>query len=127
MRVYLSGPMRGYPNLNFPAFDAAASYLRDNGHAVLSPAEVDRAEGFLPGTDEEAGLVSTEAHRQYMRRDIELLLRESLDAIILLPGWRRSRGSIIELIVGQALGLTVLALVGEELVEITDIVEGVLA
>ncbi len=40
MKVYLSGPMRGHPNLNFPAFHKYAKKLRKKGHVVISPAEM---------------------------------------------------------------------------------------
>lgn len=42
MRIYLAGPMSGYPNFNFAAFDFAARKLRDLGFGVFSPAENER-------------------------------------------------------------------------------------
>jgi len=39
MKLYLAGPMRGYPEFNHPAFHAAAAELRASGHAVFNPAE----------------------------------------------------------------------------------------
>lgn len=37
--VYLSGPMTGLPDFNYPAFHDAAQRLRSIGHRVESPAE----------------------------------------------------------------------------------------
>lgn len=47
-RVYLSGPMTGLPDLNFPAFHAAAAQLRAQGLEVVNPAEinVDASKGW---------------------------------------------------------------------------------
>jgi len=39
LRLYLSGPMRGIPEQNHPAFHAAAQRLRLIGHEVYNPAE----------------------------------------------------------------------------------------
>lgn len=96
--AYVAGPMRGYDNFNFPAFDRAAKRLREDGWTVLSPAEHDREGGFdetknsLEGFDLEAA----------MRWDISAIL--SADAIMLLPGWRASSGTAIEMTVAKAVG-----------------------
>jgi len=37
-RIYLSGPMTGLPELNFPAFAAMTASLRAGGHTVTNPA-----------------------------------------------------------------------------------------
>lgn len=39
--LYISGPITGMPDLNFPAFHAAAAALRAAGYTVTNPAELD--------------------------------------------------------------------------------------
>ena len=44
-KKYLAGPMRNYPQFNFPAFDSAAAYLRvlyGSLATVVNPADHDR-------------------------------------------------------------------------------------
>lgn len=38
-RLYVAGPMSGYPENNYPAFHDATDRLRDAGFAVVNPAE----------------------------------------------------------------------------------------
>ncbi|MDP4455455.1 DUF4406 domain-containing protein, partial [Escherichia coli] len=42
MKIYIAGPMTGYPDYNRAAFNAKASELMAEGHIVLNPA-------MLPG------------------------------------------------------------------------------
>jgi hypothetical protein len=90
-RVYISGPMTGLPDLNFPAFNAAAATLRAQGLDVVNPAEINPD-----------GSASWEA---CMRADIKALC--DCDAIALLPGWERSRGAHLELHLAHRLGMQV--------------------
>ena len=39
-RVYVAGPMRGYVDYNYPAFDSACEVLREAGYDVVSPHEI---------------------------------------------------------------------------------------
>lgn len=87
MRIYVAGPMTGYPDLNFPAFHAAAAALRAQGHHVENPAEIN--------ADPKAQWLDC------MRMDITRLV--TCDAVYLLPGWEKSRGAKVEH--GLAVGL----------------------
>lgn len=91
MKVYISGPMTGYPEFNYPAFNAAARQLRMHGYLVVNPAELD--------TD-----TSKEWHH-YMRNDIRELV--DCDEIVTLPGWEKSRGATLEVFIGTQLGMSV--------------------
>jgi len=88
--------MRGLPDFNFPAFDAAADDLRSRGFDVFSPAELDRD---LDGPGVERPFVD------YMARDLPEVC--SADAIVLLPGWQRSTGARLEAHVAAAVGVKV--------------------
>lgn len=101
MRVYLAGPMTGYDKWNFPAFDEYAARLRATGKYVISPAELDRDAGF----DENDERLPDNFMFDAMRRDIEALLQ--VDAVVLMPGWEKSKGVAIELAVAKALGLRI--------------------
>lgn len=114
MKVYVAGPMRGYPLWNFPAFDAASADLRSWGFEVVSPAELDRAIGF----DEHTGVLPDGFVEGALRRDIEALLE--VDGVVLLPGWRASSGVAIELTVARALGLAIYELVDGGLADLEN-------
>lgn len=112
MRLYVAGPMRGLPNLNFPAFDAATATLRAAGHSVFSPAERDRALGFDETLETLEGFDLAAA----MRDDLDHIVRIA-EGIALLPGWERSKGATIERRVAEATGKRVFLFDGAGLVE----------
>ncbi len=109
MKIYVAGPMRGYPQFNFPAFLDAAAKLRTAGHEVFSPAEHDMAGGFDP-----SGCNGSFDDPKYLRQGFSL--REALcadltwicthaDGVALLPGWEKSLGATAEQATALALGL----------------------
>lgn len=91
MRLYLAGPMRGYDEFNFPAFKAAATALRDQGHHVFNPAENSAHDADI---------------RTCMAIDTAWIC-SSAEAIALLPGWENSRGAKAELALAEAIGLPI--------------------
>ena len=92
MKVYLSGPMTGIPDFNFPAFHAEAARLRAAGLHVVNPAEIN------PDT--------TMSWHECMRADIKALC--DCDTLALLPGWESSQGAHLELHIAHRLGLRVI-------------------
>lgn len=95
---YLSGPMSGLPDFNFPAFNDCAAKLRADGWHVFNPAE-----NFDGRTDL--------ARNVYMTADFKHLLSVADDpgfevrAIIMLPGWSGSQGARVEVAMALEMGL----------------------
>lgn len=98
MKLYLAGPMRGYPDCNFPAFHKAAAELRAAGYEVWSPAENDVVIGLTSVTAQNVKL------KDAMRLDLPALLDQ--DAIAVLEGWERSTGATLEAYVANAVGMS---------------------
>jgi hypothetical protein len=92
LRVYLAGPMRGYKDFNFPAFDDAKKVLEHKGYEVVSPADIDRVKGH---TD----------NRGYAERDVKEIL--TCDMIYLLKGWTKSIGATAEFMIARWIQLEV--------------------
>jgi hypothetical protein len=114
MRVYLAGPMRGVSEFNFPAFMAAAVFLRAQGHMVFNPAERDNEKygtdisvGNLTGSEVVAKETYGFSLREALGADAVWICREA-EAIALLPGWEKSKGAKAELALSEALGLVVM-------------------
>jgi hypothetical protein len=114
MKLYLAGPMRGIPLFNFPAFAAAATKLRAEGHEVFCPSEKDNerhgtniSAGNLTGSEEEAARKHCFNLRVALGQDLDWIC-EHADGIALLPGWENSKGAKAEYYTALALGLEVL-------------------
>lgn len=107
MMVYLAGPMRGYPEFNFPLFFEVEEALKQQqGWEVLSPARMDRQLGFDPknlkGTEQELAFLGFDLG-DAMRRDLNAITQ--CDGICLLPGWEKSRGARVEAQVANEINL----------------------
>jgi hypothetical protein len=102
---YLAGPMSGIPEHNFPAFRAAAADLRDQGYRVISPVELDEEDGF------DGGEVPSGSSRwaEFLARDVKIVASENVEALVLLPGWEKSRGAALEIHVARELGKKILS------------------
>lgn len=106
MKIYIAGPVFGYPNNNREAFEAAVLEIHDAwGYGVVTVNPLDIPPHEHPGTTcpttYPAG--SHDAACE-MRSDLEALL--DCDAIYLLKGWEHSRGANAEFAVAKALGMT---------------------
>jgi hypothetical protein len=109
MKVYIAGPMSGIPKFNIPAFDEAARVLRGRGFEVVSPAEVDgpvtREQLLTSENGDHADLPKDEGWSFYLSRDFRILADGGIDVIAVLPGWEKSRGARLEVLVGKELGI----------------------
>lgn len=97
--IYLSGPMTGLPDYNYPVFREAAKTLRSYGQVVFDPSEAFEGRTDLP-------------KEVYMRKDLEELLKA--DVVALLPGWQNSSGALLEVEVAKQCGIPIRLL--EELI-----------
>lgn len=88
---FVSGPMRGVPQNNFPRFKLVTDYLRSHGQSVWSPHEAFGGDTSRPLKD-------------YFAEDLSLLPRA--DSIVFLPGWQNSAGARIEYLLAKELGLS---------------------
>jgi len=98
MRVYISGPISGTEDYR-ERFLAAAVKIRSMGSDVVNPAAI---EEVLPVDDYEEIM------------DICLSLMDKCDAIVMLPGWRKSIGCNREY--GYAMGREMMVIEYETLV-----------
>ena len=83
IRYYISGPMAGYPEMNFPMFAEAVKFCNYHKIPNLSPHLIQHKSGDQPW-------------EEFLRKDIEEMLKHC-SGIILLPGWPQSKGARMEL------------------------------
>lgn len=93
--IYISGPMTGLPEENFPAFFAAQEWLEADGWIVINPAR----HGHISAT------MTYEALLELYLADIRALDPET-DAVYLLLGWAESPGAWMEYLEARRCGLT---------------------
>lgn len=107
LTAYLAGPMRHYPQFNFPAFLSAAADLDARGLRVVSPAQHDLDGGFDPSTmtGQEDLAASGFDLKAALAWDLQQVL--SADLVVLLDGWEQSAGAQAEVRTAQAAGIPV--------------------
>lgn len=89
--------MRGMPSCNFPAFARYTAMLRERGHEVLSPAELDLQSGFDPEVPRSEVDIAF-----FMARDLPHVCQS--EAVAVMPGWELSQGANIEVVVARMVG-----------------------
>lgn len=85
--IYVSGPMSGIEDLNFPLFNRVTAALRARGYSALNPVET---EGNTPCS-----------WLRCIAKDLISFEEHNVTAICLLPGWWKSYGAWVEVIAGR--------------------------
>ena len=88
---YLAGPMRGIKDENTPMFNKVATMLREYGYTVFNPAEAN--DGDL-------------SFEECMTVDLDAVVNKGANVAI-LPGWRKSLGSNVEVFSAYVCGKAV--------------------
>lgn len=88
LKIYIAGPMSGYPGLNWDAFDRKERELTAAGWDVVNPARMDREIGVNPDS------LGEYDYEDAARRDIDALF--GCDAIYLMAGFQFSKGACWE-------------------------------
>lgn len=104
-KIYLSGPMTGYPDFNYPEFHKNAELIRSYGYEVFNPAECFEGNQNLP-------------KEVYMREDIKAVL--DCQMVVTLPNWQQSSGALLEVEVARACGIDVIDLQEFLILETTE-------
>lgn len=90
-KLYIAGPMTGYPACNYPAFNMVEEHLLKAGFEVVNPAKVSAGQ---------------RAHYvDYLREDLRAML--DCDGVALLPDWEFSTGARNEVNVAGLLKMPV--------------------
>lgn len=90
--IYISGPMTGYPDYNFEAFNKKAEELEAEGWVVRNPAS--------------HGIVKDASRHDYLRYDAAQLV--TCSAIYMLEDWELSAGAYWEHELATFLGLGIM-------------------
>lgn len=104
-KIYIAGPMTGYPEFNFPAFHAAEERLKADGWWVFNPAKKDEeydlhAEAVRTGDAKLAAENGFDFRSAYLW-DVTRIIEG--DAIYMLDGWQFSPGAVGEHAVAVAM------------------------
>lgn len=104
---YLAGKMSGVKAFNFPMFDRYARVLREAGHNIVNPAELDheqeRADAIASpdGSPEHA---HSKPWLECLRRDLVYVLSDECQGVLAMPGWTDSAGARWETDAAQRAG-----------------------
>lgn len=101
MKIYIAGPMTGYPEFNRHAFQEIADKFQQQGFEVFNPA-VEQEQIPLEGT---TGFEKMPDLKAIIRKDVEGIL--GCDEIYMLQGWEKSTGAKAEHAVAMWLGINI--------------------
>ena len=91
--AYIAGPMRGYPENNYPAFMEAKRKLEQSNTCceIINPAELDKMLGVIESNIDS---MTTEEIRRILTADFKHLMK--CDYIYMLRNWEMSPGARAE-------------------------------
>jgi hypothetical protein len=96
--IYISGPMTGLPQYNYPAFFEVENILKskykfNKNLVILNPARIDDGSEYK----------FNHSRAYYIRKSIEMLLKAT--DIYVLKGWQDSEGAKLEIAIAKELKL----------------------
>ncbi len=106
--IYICGPMAGYPDLNRTAFDEAAALIEARGDRAVVPHDVGVREHDGPCPAVYGDKPAAQGDHDggcYLRADLAFMV--DADAVHVLPGWSRSRGAQIEVLLARLLRIPI--------------------
>jgi len=102
---YIAGPMTGLPEFNYPSFHKAENFLKKIFKKVINPARNFKGDQTLD-------------RPTYLREGIRQVTFEA-DCIVLLKGWKKSDGALLEVNIAEQLKLPVVKL--KDIKKVVDI------
>lgn len=87
-KIFIAGPMRGYPNYNFDKFDRIEKLLKDNGIECVNPGRISRKFKEVEVNND------INVYNEMVRLQQEA--QKTCNAILLLDGWQWSEGVKLE-------------------------------
>ncbi len=102
-KIYLSGPMRGFPDWNKKAFDEAEARWSNDGWQVFNPHKLGNALGYV---EEDYSKLDGSARRRHLEHVMlgDIAAVYAADAVAVLRLWEGSRGATVEVALAQFLG-----------------------
>lgn len=103
--VYITGPMRGQPQYNFPAFYKAQAMLEMWGYRVINPARIDIERGKAHWNQSLQNVILDNKFtiEDALSRDFNEILTRA-DALVVLGGFESSVGANREIAFGTSIG-----------------------
>lgn len=122
MRLFISGPMRGYPEFNKAAFEAAHQQILELGYMhPYNPHHMDAENGHdwtgCAGTDAE--LLDAGFNMRAAMLDNVAWIAEHGDGVVVLDGWSKSTGACAEVAFAHVMGQPIFRLADGELVSVS--------
>ena len=87
-KIFIAGPMRGYPNYNFDKFDAYEKLLKDKGIECVNPGRISRKFKEVEVNND----INVYNEMVKLQQEAE----KTCNAILLLDGWQWSKGVMLE-------------------------------